>query len=132
MKGEAVVDTSVLVDAIVEEAQKHAEAGEKLASLQKMRIPCIVIYELVWVLGKLGVEPGAVRNVVEALMRNSRVAVVADDGTLAERAIRRVVDEKTTLSNFNDKVVLETALKSGVPILTYDRELEREARLAGI
>ncbi len=49
----------------------------------------------------------------------------------SHRRQSRVVEEKTSLSNFDDKVVLETALRLGVPLLAYDRELERESRRAG-
>ncbi len=128
---EAVVDTSVLVDAVVEEARRHLRARAQLAGLAKLTVPIIVLYEMVWVLEKLGAESDAVRNAVETLVRNPKVTIAADDGAIASKAIGRVVEEKTSLSNFDDKVVLETALRLGVPLLTYDRELERESRRAG-
>ncbi len=131
MNGEAVVDTSVLIDAMVGEARKHRRAREQLAGFAKITLPGIVLYEMVWVLKKLGAEPDAVRNAIETLVRNPKVTIATDDGTIASKAIGRIVEEKTTLSNFDDKVVLETALRLGVPLLTYDRELVRESRGAG-
>lgn len=130
MTGEAVIDTSVLVDAIVEEAQKHMRAREQLAALTRMTIPSVVLYELVWVLNRLAVAPEKVLEAVETLVRNPKVAVSPDDGAISVRAIRRVVSEKTALSDFDDKVVLETAMKLGLPLVTYDKELEREMRRA--
>ncbi|MDV3243578.1 MAG: PIN domain-containing protein [Nitrososphaerales archaeon] len=132
MTAEAVVDTSVLLDAIVEQTQRHSQAREQLAGLTKIRVPSVVLYELVWVLHRLGVPPEAVRSAVEALLQNSKVTVASDDGRFTVRAIGRIVDEKLKLSDFDDKVVLETALKERLPLITYDKELEREARKAEI
>ncbi|MDV3278455.1 MAG: PIN domain-containing protein [Nitrososphaerales archaeon] len=130
MTAEAVVDTSVLVDAMVEGAQKHSQAREQLAGLAKITIPSVVLYELVWVLSRLDVGPEAALSAIEALVRNTKVVIATDDGGVSVKAMRRVANEKTKLSNFDDKVVLETALKSGLTLITYDRELDREWRRA--
>ncbi len=129
---EAVIDTSVLVDALVAEAEGHAKARELLASMKKMHVPSIVIYEVVWVLRKLGVTPEKVEEVVTALVGNPRSLVEVDAGELSVRAIRMVVEEKAALTDFDDKVILGTALKLGIPIATYDRGLKREAKAAGV
>ncbi len=131
MTAEAVVDTSVLVDAVVEEAQRHMQARERLAGLTKITIPSVVLYELVWVLSRLGAKPEGVRNAMEALVRNPKVVIATDDGRIALKSIGRILEERTSLSNFDDKVVLETALELRIPLITYDKELERESRRAG-
>ncbi|MBI3858703.1 MAG: PIN domain-containing protein [Thaumarchaeota archaeon] len=132
MKAESVVDTSVLVDAIVAEALKHSRAREQLSGLSRMVVPSIVLYELVWVLKRLGVKAEEVRSAVETIANDPNVTIFPDDGRLAVRAISRVVAEGTSLMNFDDKVVLETALKTGLPLLTYDVELVRESERAGV
>ncbi|MBI3841099.1 MAG: PIN domain-containing protein [Thaumarchaeota archaeon] len=132
MSAEAVVDTSVLVDAIVAEARRHSRARKELAGLKRMVVPSVVLYEMVWVLKRLGVDAKRTRSAVEAIVNDSKVVVFPDDGRLAVRAIGRVVDEGTSLANFDDKVVLETALKTGLPLLTYDSELIREAERAKV
>jgi predicted nucleic acid-binding protein len=129
---EAVVDTSVLVDAMVAEAEGHARARELLGSMTKMHVPSVVIYEIVWVLKRLGVAPEKVEQVVSSLVGNPRSSVEVDDGEFSVRAIRMVVEEKTSLANFDDKVILATALKLGTPIATYDKELRREAKAMGV
>jgi len=129
---EAVIDTNVLIDAMVEEARNHAQASKLVGSLKKMFIPSIVLYETVWVLRKLDLAPGKVNTAIEAIVRNPKTSVVPDDGNFAVDAIRRVVAEEAELANFDDKIVLATALKLARPVATYDRELRREASLAGI
>jgi predicted nucleic acid-binding protein len=132
MSGVAVVDTSVLVDALVVEASRHSTARRQLAALDKIVLPTIVIYELVWVMKRLGAKETAVRSAVEALVSNPKVVILADDGRLASRAIGRLTEERKDLSSFDDKVILESALKEGVPLVTYDTELRKEADRAGV
>jgi len=132
LNGEYVVDTSVIVDAIVAEARRHSYARKQLAGLSKVVVPSIAVYELVWVLNKLGVKADAVRGAVESITGNPKVVVFPDDGRLAARAITRVVEEKAGLSNFDDKVILETALRAGLPLLTFDSELRKESDRAGL
>lgn len=130
MTEEAVVDTNVLVDAMVEEASRHAEARGRIERLKRAVIPTVVLYEMVWVLNRLGADPETVKGAVETLALNPKISVAVDDGRITTRAMRRLVDEKTSLSNFDDKVVLETALGAGLPLMTYDRELEGEWKRA--
>ena len=127
-----MIDTNVLIDAMVEEARNHAQASKLVASLKKMFIPSIVLYETVWVLRKLDLAPGKVNTAIEAIVRNPKTSVVPDDGNFAVDAIRRVVAEEAELANFDDKIVLATALKLARPVATYDRELRRQASQAGI
>lgn len=115
---------------MVVEAARHQRARNLFSGLTKVTLPTVVIYELVWALSRLGVKPRATSDALEALIQNRKVAASADDGDFSPKAIRRVVEEKTNLSNFDDKVVLETALKAGVPLVAFDRELDREWRRA--
>lgn len=129
---EAVVDTNVLVDAMVEEARKHAQASKLVGSLKRMIIPSIVLYETVWVLRRLNLSPEQVATAVEAMVRNPKSTIATDSGELAIDAIRRVVAERKELNHFDDKVVLATALRLRKPIATYDEELRKEANESGI
>ena len=117
---------------MVEESRNHRVARDRLAAPEKLVVPSVVLYEMVWVLKKLGVGSEVVRGALEAVLRNPKVEVFPDDGRLAQKALDRVVAERTSLSNFDDKVVLETALKAGASLLTFDTELKREAQRAGV
>lgn len=130
--GEAVIDTNVLVHAITEDSPKHVEARRLLARLKRWVLPTIVIYELVWVLRKLGVSPQEVRRVVESILGNPRTVVVPDDGSYARKALRALLEEGRGLVHFNDKVVAAVAIDMGTPLATYDEELRREALRWGL
>jgi len=132
MSGTAVVDTGVLVDAMVPEARRHSAARNEISALDRMILPSIVVYELVWVLKRLGSSEKTVGDVVEALVGNPKVTVLPDDGQLAMKAMRRLAIEGQDLSSFDDKVILECALKANARLITYDLELKREAKNAGI
>ena len=132
MSEAVVVDTSVLVDAMVAEAEGHEGARALLASMKKMHVPSIVIYEVVWVLRRLAVSPEKVEQVVTALVGNPRSSIEVDGGELSLRAIRMVVKEKAGLGEFDDNVILATAMKLGLPLATYDKELRRVAKAHGV
>jgi len=103
-----------------------------LGALEQWLIPSIVLYELVWVLKKLGLDPPRIREVVEAVLDNPKTAVVADGGAHAKEAIRALESEGLSPAHFNDKVVLAVAAELELPLATYDRELRREARGQGV
>lgn len=129
---EAVLDTNVLIHAMAEDSPKYKSARDLISSLAKISLPVIVLYEVVWVLRKLGLGPEEVVEAVEALMANPRVNIVPDEGNFALEAIRRVARERVDLVNFNDKVILMTALSLKLPIATYDHELAKEAKHVGL
>ncbi len=132
MSAEAVVDTNVLIDAMVQEARKHVQATKLLASLKRMIIPSIVLYETAWVLRKLDLTPEKVASAIEAIVRNPKASIATDDGDLSINAMRLVLDERLELAHFDDKVVLATALRLKKPLATYDKELRDEAERMGI
>lgn len=129
---EAVVDTNVLVHAVVEDSPKHGEARLLLARLKRWILPTIVLYELVWVLRKLGVSPEEAQRILEGILSNPRVEVVTDDGGYARKALRALLGEGRSLAHFNDKVVATVAMSKGIPLATYDEELRREASRWGL
>jgi len=128
----AVIDTNVLVHAIVEDSPQHADARSLLASLDRWLVPTIVVYELVWVLRKLGVGAEEARSVVESILRNPRTLVLTDSGDHAAWALKSLCEERLVLARFNDKVILAAAIKAGAPLATYDKELRKEAAERGV
>lgn len=130
--GEAVIDTNVLVHAVAEDSPRHGEARSLLARLKRWVLPTIVLYELVWVLRKLGVGPQEVRRVVEGILGNPRAVVVPDDGGYARKALRALLEEGRGLAHFNDKVVAAVAMSMGISLATYDEGLRREVLRWGL
>lgn len=122
----------MLVHAIIEDSPRHGEARSLLEGLDEWVLPSIVLYELVWILRKLGADSAKVREVVEVLLDNPKTAVVAGSGAYARRAARVLEEEVLGPARFNNKIVLAAAIDLGLPLATYDGELRREARELGV
>jgi len=129
---EAVIDTNVFIHAISEDSPLHKEARMLLYGLERWMVPTVVVYELVWFFKRVGVRSEVAAYVVESILSNPRTVVLADLGEHARRALRTLREEKIGLAHFNDKVIVSTAAKAGVPLVTYDDELRKEAMREGL
>jgi len=130
---EVVVDTNVYIHAVIQDSAKHREARNLIGSFSKIHLPIIVIYEIVWALRKLGLNGDKINEVLESIINDSRVKVVPDEaGKNSLQAMHHIISEKIDTANFNDKVILATALGLKLPIVTYDRELKKEASARGL
>jgi len=129
---EAVIDTNVFVHAIVEDSPLHTEARNLLVRLRRWLVPTIVVYELVWVLRKLGVSAEEASNTVRSILKNPRTAVLTDSGDHTEWALRALCEEELSLAHFNDKVIIATAVRTGASLATYDEEVRKESVKRGV
>jgi|YelNatPaOPRAMG01_1025707.scaffolds.fasta_scaffold318606_1 predicted nucleic acid-binding protein len=125
---EAIIDTNILIHAIVEESSKHLEARKLLDKLDLWYIPVIVLYEVVWVLRKLKLTVEQVEKIVDTIAKNPKASIIADDGSDTSKALRILIRENLNLTQFNDKVILSVALRLARPIKTYDDELKQETK----
>jgi predicted nucleic acid-binding protein len=92
-----------------------------------------LIYEIVWALRKLDLSREKINEVLESIINDSRVRIVPDEaGKHSLQAMKYIISEKIDTANFNDKVILLTALSLRLPIVTYDRELRKEATAKGL
>lgn len=114
----AVIDTNIFTNAIIKEYTKHNEARKLLDNLETWYIPTIVIYEMVWLFKKLGLE--RVNSIIESIIDNPKAYVVVDDGKISRLALKSGID-------FSDRVVLYSAVVMNQPLATLDKELIKEA-----
>ncbi|MBP1450055.1 MAG: PIN domain-containing protein, partial [Thermoproteus sp.] len=80
---EAVVDTNVFTNAVVEDYPYHEGAGALLDSLNRWLMPIIVVYELAWLAERLGMG----RGVVKAVLEHGKTRVVCDRGEISSAAL---------------------------------------------
>ncbi len=129
----AVVDTNVYVHALIENSMNYEKARQLLNSLSKRYLPTIVLYEIIWVLRKLGLGKEKIDLAVRSILANPATNIVSDnDGRYTLKAIQILVSEGIDLVHFNDKVVLAVAVNLDLPIATYDSELKKEAKKRGL
>lgn len=125
-KMESVIDTNVLVYALIEDSIFHEECLRKLEMLRRIFLPITVIEELVLVLKKLGIEESMIRRQVKEIVSDPKVVLVNLEKKDVESAISILERERLTVKRFNDKLILLAAKKNDLPIYTFDRELKKE------
>jgi predicted nucleic acid-binding protein len=128
----AVVDTNVLVYDTFGDSAFHGEARALLERLEEWAIPAIVIHEYVWLMKGLGVSArDALEKVKEYLLQPKGRLIVEEAGDVA-RSLEIVSSEGISLSRFNDKLILITAMKAKGPIASFDAKLRRQAIERGL
>ncbi|MEM1598487.1 MAG: PIN domain-containing protein [Pyrobaculum sp.] len=121
---EAVVDTNALVYYVVEDSPHHAESVEKLDALEKWHLPTVVVHELAWFFKKTAPDKGA--EVLRALLHYEKVVVHCEDVATLRRAA------SAGLVHYNDAVVLYTARRLGLPVVTFDEKMKKRAEALGV
>ncbi|MEZ0248816.1 MAG: PIN domain-containing protein [Thermoproteus sp.] len=121
---EAVVDTNALVYYIVEDSPYHLEAAEKLDALESWHLPTVVVHELAWFFKKTAPDKGV--EVLKALLDYKKVVVHCEDLPTLRRAVA------AGLAHYNDSVILHTARKLGLPVVTFDLKMKKRAEALGV
>ena len=120
----AVVDTNVLVFDTFEDSDSHVEASEALDAVDGWVIPGIVFHEYVWFMKDQVVTVEDTRMKVGEYLSDAKTRfrpVDADDVAFAIEKARR-------LGEYNDLLILSSARRLGLPLLTFDKGLKARAR----
>ncbi|MEM4177462.1 MAG: PIN domain-containing protein [Nitrososphaeria archaeon] len=124
---EVIVDTNVLVYETVEDSIYHEEVVEKLNRFSRIYISFNILIEFILVLKKLGLDEKFICDKVVELLDRSKIELVNVRKSDIERAIEIIIKEKSSMLRVNDKLVLSLALKLGIPLYTYDKQLKFQA-----
>ncbi len=84
----------------------------------------MVIHELVWLFKKAAPEEGV--GVLGALLEYEKAVIHCEDAA----TLRGVVD--AGLTHYNDAVVILTAKKLGIPLVTFDARMAKKAKAHGV
>ena len=128
MGGVAVVDTNVLLYSINRSSEKYEEARKLVNSLDRIFLPTIVMYELVWNLAIAGISPQEAEKTVSKILLNERVTLV-DDRQYLLSAFN--LFGNLGLKHYNDSAILAIAKDVGT-LATYDKKLRNRAGKLGI
>lgn len=124
MRREAVVDTNAIIYYVVEDSPMHVEAETLLDGLDVWHMPTVVIHELVWFFKKAAPEEGV--GVLKALLEYEKVVIHCEDATTLRGAVG------AGLTHYNDAVVILTAKKLGIPLVTFDTRMAKRAKAHGV
>jgi len=122
------VDTNVLVFDTYEDSELHEEARGSLEEAEKWVLPGIVVNEYVWALRGLKSRLSFARDKVEEYLLSDKVTFSSD----SQDDILFATREASSISRYNDFLILSHAKRSGVKLLTFDAELKRDAQKVGV
>jgi predicted nucleic acid-binding protein len=127
-----VIDTNILIYDTFEDSLHHKEAAKLLDELDRWLIPLIVLYEFIWFLKGLSVSVIDARDKLLEYTTCRNCAVIREGMEDVKWASSLLLEEKLSLSRFNDKIVLSLALHKGIPLATYDLKLRSQAAELGV
>ena len=120
---EGLIDTSVLVDYILLDAELHKEAVSCIGKLDKCFVATVVIEELVHVLQRLRLDKNVINDKLHEVLSSCEVIGVTERTLLA--ASDTVMKEKDmSFRQYNDMLLLSIARDEQLPLLTFDRDLK--------
>ena len=117
---EGIVDTNVVISAIIKEDINHQKARMLLLEkFEKWYIPTIVFHEFVWFLKSLKLSA----KIAEKILTHQKTEVIPveeDDIVFSVRNIK-------SLKDYNDFLILGVSIRKQVPLITFDEELRKIA-----
>jgi len=124
----AIIDTNVLVFDTLEDSEFHREASSGLDSLDGWGLPSIVFHELVWFFKSQQIAVSRATAKVKEYLTNEKTNFVsssADDIMFASSKMKN-------LRAYNDLVILSAAVRTGLPLYSFDEDLKANARRHGV
>ena len=109
---------------MVEDSPMHEEAETLLDILDVWHMPTVVIHELVWFFKKAAPEEGI--GVLKALLEYEKAVIHCEDAATLRGAVG------AGLTHYNDAVVILTAKKLGIPLVTFDARMAKKAKAHGV
>jgi uncharacterized protein len=122
------VDTNVLVFDTYADSEYHEQARKKLEEADGWVLPGIVVHEYVWALRGLKAQLSFARDKVEEYLLSDKATFSFDSQDDVLFATRRA----SSFSKYNDYLILSHARRLGVRLLTFDADLERDAKKVGV
>jgi len=102
----------------------HVEAEALLDGLDVWHMPAVVIHELVWFFKKTAPEEGG--GVLRALLEYKKAVIRCEDAATLRGAVG------AGLTHYDDSVVILTAKKLGIPLVTFDARMAKRAKAYGV
>lgn len=128
---EGLIDTSVLVEYLLLEAEQHDRAKSSIEKLDQGFLPSVVVEELVHVLERLKLDKKTIREKVDEVLSSFDILSI-NMGNLADASEFIMKESGAKFEQFNDKLILSLAREEGMAILTFDRELMNECKVNGV
>ena len=123
-----LLDTNVLIYDTVEDSEYHTIASEIIDKATQIYIPSIVIHEYIWVMLKLLQAP---LNIVEIKLHeyldDPRTVYILESVDILTNALKMLAEDKQSVREVNDYIILSTVQKYGLILATFDEKLRKIA-----
>ena len=125
-------DTNVLVYDTIENSPHHDSASELIDKSADPMINSLSIVELGFVLPRYGIDNESVRMKIDELLHSDYFRVSWLSGKNMERVSTFVVENKLSFRDFNDWIIAFDAYSRNVPLVTFDKILQKKCKKLGI
>lgn len=129
---ESVVDTNILVYETVEDSLYHEEVVKTLQNMTRIYVPVNILVEFALVLKKLSLDENFICNKIRELLRKGKIELINIRKSDFDKAVEIIANEKLSVLRLNDKLILLSALRIGISLYTYDKQLKSEAIKYGV
>ncbi|MFG1416134.1 MAG: PIN domain-containing protein [Thermoplasmataceae archaeon] len=127
-----LVDTNVLVYDTIENSSHHDSASELIDESEDPIINSLSIVELGFVLPRYGIDNESVRMKIEELLHSDYFTVSWLSGKMMEKVSSFMVENKLSFRGFNDWIIAYDAYSRKVPLVTFDKILQKKCKKLGI
>ena len=127
-----LVDTDVLVYDTIENSPHHGSASELIDESEDPIINSLSIVELGFVLPRYGIDNESVRMKIEELLHSDYFTVSWLSGKMMEKVSSFMVENKLSFRDFNDWIIAYDAYSRNVPLVTFDKILQKKCKKLGI
>ena len=127
-----LIGTNVLVYDTIENSPHHDSASEFVDESEDPIINSLSIVELGFVLPRYGIDNESVRMKIEELLHSDYFTVSWLSGKMMEKASSFMVENNLSFRDFNDWIIVYDAYSRKVPLVTFDKILQKRCKKLGI
>jgi predicted nucleic acid-binding protein len=116
----------------IENSSHHDSASELIDESEDPIINSLSIVELGFVLPRYGIDNESVRMKIEELLHSDYFTVSWLSGKMMEKVSSFMVENKLSFRGFNDWIIAYDAYSRKVPLVTFDKILQKKCKKLGI
>nr|WP_243666595.1 PIN domain-containing protein [Vulcanisaeta sp. JCM 16159] len=117
----------------VEDSEHYNDASTIVDSATELIIPSIVIHEYIWVMARhLNIDLNLIALKLREYLMDPRVNYLLEDLGIYERAFKMIIEDRASIKDINDYLILSIAIREGAILATFDRDLAQKAIKRGV
>ncbi len=127
-----LIDTNVLVYDTIENSTHHNSASELIDEAEDPIINSLSIVEFGFVLPRYGIDNENVQIKIEEFLHSDYFTVSWISGKMIEKVSAFMIENKLSFRDFNDWIIAYDSYSRNIPLVTFDKVLQRKCKKIGI